>query len=168
MEKAIVKIEQELISAKNAEPLEVRMDNTTFPPLYRIPEETARLALLQIVHAAYQYRGQQADELVEGFLAASLYDELMADREGVGTKYLKMPEIARTLRAACLGIKGELYGINVASLYKNLYEFCVGEGRMLQSEWERLERTRRTQRFDKSIYAAAMKADAKKLAKQLK
>ena len=51
-----------------------------------------------------------------------------------------MEEIRREVTAAALGSRGELYGVNVASLYRVLKDYALGAGHAAQEEAARRRR----------------------------
>lgn len=106
--------------------LDMRRDSKRFPRLNTYPREKAVEELKVIISQAFLYRGQAADPNNVLFITTNLLDELLADYDGIGTKYISMAEISRVVKKSIL--TEEMYGISVASLYKAIRRYCEGEG----------------------------------------
>lgn len=122
-------------TGRSASLLEVRSDAEKYPRLNRYTRDEAVALMSRIVAQAYLYRGQEAEANNIRFIAGALVDELLADQDNVGTKFITFTEIQHVVKQAVL--KGELYGISVASLYKAVYDYAKGEGHLLSKEAER-------------------------------
>lgn len=105
---------------------DMRRDTRRFPRINTLPRERAEEELKVIVSQAFLYRGQDADPNNVSFITTNLMDELLADYDGIGTKYISMAEISRVIKKTIL--TDEMYGISVASLYKAIRKYCEGEG----------------------------------------
>lgn len=106
--------------------VDIRRDPKRFPRLNTYPRERAVEELKVIVSQAFLYRGQDADPNNVLFITTNLLDELLADYDGIGTKFISMAEISRVIKKTIL--TEEMYGISVASLYKAIAKYCKGEG----------------------------------------
>ena len=123
----------------------VRLDPRAYPRLKNLPAEHAVAGLAQIITAALSYTGRQLDVDAVKVMAVALHTELLQDADGIGTANITLDELQWCVRRAVLGFGPELYGINVASLYKVASAYCLGEGRQAQEEANRrhaLERKR--------------------------
>lgn len=106
--------------------MEIRLHPERYPRLKDIPEEQAVTALKQIVVTATMYRGQEIDESKADFTARTLRTELMEETQ-YGAQFVTLEEIRRAVKKAVLE-DADLYGINVASLYKVILNYVKGEG----------------------------------------
>lgn len=114
-----------------ADLLRIRKDAATFPRLRDIPEEVALQELYRLITQAMLYRGQKADESFVRFTAAALLGEMRADFNRCGLPEITLPEIAFAVRRAV--ISEDIYGVNVASLYKALVQYARNDGAKLQA-----------------------------------
>lgn len=110
--------------------LDVRRDAKRFPRLSTIKRDIAVQEMVKIVSNAFMYRGQTTDANNILFIASNLVDELHADYDGLGTKYITLTEIAWIVKKTVLS--DEMYGISVASLYKAIAAYCKGEGHEIE------------------------------------
>ena len=108
----------------------IRANSDYYPRLRDFAPESARGTLAQIVAMAYTYTGRRFDDNELRFVASSLYNELMADNDRCGTANITPQEVAHAIRQAI--IADSLYGVNVASLYKAVRTYCLGEGQDAQ------------------------------------
>ena len=108
-----------------ATPLEMRMDAQRFPRLATISREDAITQMIDVVRAAAIYRNAKMDAQEIAVTAAALVDELNADTR-LGLKFISFAEIRRAVRTAVL--ETEMYGVNVASLYRAIVAYAKGEG----------------------------------------
>jgi hypothetical protein len=108
-----------------ATPVEMRLDPVRFPRLNSIHREDAIRLMTEIVRAACIYRGSKAEASDVVATAAALVDELNADT-AYGLKFISFAEIRRAVRRAVL--ETEMYGVNVASLYRAIVAYAKGEG----------------------------------------
>lgn len=117
--------------------LDIRRDKETYPRLHAMDETEALVKLGVVVGMAAQYRGQQIDPRTSAQMALSLYQELMADPDNHGLRYLTIEEITRVVKRALTGqTQRELYGVNVASLLSVLTDYAKTEGAELQKKVE--------------------------------
>ena len=93
--------------------LEIRMDAKRYPRLHTYPREKAVMEMSKVVTQAFLYKGQAADPTNIQFISCSLVDELQADLDKTGTKYVTFAEISRVVKRAVLC--DDMYGISVAS-----------------------------------------------------
>lgn len=112
--------------------VEIRSNSEMYPRLCRIARPFALRDLAVIISKALLYRGQDAEAEKVSFIASSLYDELMADEQGLGLQYITMEEISRVVRRASLD--KDTFGISVATLYSAICTFAKGEGDAAQRE----------------------------------
>lgn len=136
MEKTIANLSESSATAvitapDNVDLYKIRHDTTAFPRLRDIPEEVATQAIANTVAKALLYRGQRPALDFVRFTAAALRGELMADLGHCGTDDLTLPELAYAIRQAVIA-GDEMYGVNVASLYKAAVRYARGEGMQLQ------------------------------------
>ena len=109
--------------------VEIRADNIRFPRLHSYPPEIAVKSMLFCVIKAYSYFGIDANEEAAGNLAIELYNELMADTEGMRTYNLTFEEILRAIKKAAMGNSVEFYGkVSFHFLYKAIMHYVKGEG----------------------------------------
>lgn len=109
--------------------MEIRADNVRFPRLHAYSHENAIESMLYCVLKAYNLFGIEADRLAAGNLAIELYNELMADTEGLKTYNLSFEEIMRAIKKAAMGGSVEFYGkISFHFLYRAIMHYVKGEG----------------------------------------
>lgn len=119
-------------------PVEIRMDQESFPRLKNIPSEKAVNSLALIVGKAFMYTGRYANDADIAFIATNLYNELLEDERQLGMKEITIEEIWRCIKRSVLGQGSkEMFGISVASLYAIIAEYCKGEGHMASIEASR-------------------------------
>ena len=146
--------------------LDIRKDAKRFPRLHTYSREQAVTEMSKIVSQAFLYKGQVADSTNIQFISCSLVDELQADLDRLGTRFLSFAEISRIVKRAVL--QDEMYGISVASLYKVIVEYVKGEGLKLlqQVKEERLKADQ--EQIRNSIVAPMLQAYAGQLLKNSK
>lgn len=120
--------------------VEIRCDKLRYPRLVRVPRELAEGQIRECIMQAAMLRGQEMAGETLRFTAAALLDELLRDEEGFGLKYITIEEIRREVKAAALGSRGELYGINVSSLYRVLRDYALGAGHEAEETARRCSR----------------------------
>lgn len=113
--------------------VDIRRNSTRYPRLCRIPREEAVPQMAMVVHQAFLYKGHHADPTTIRFIASSLVDELVADNEKVGTKWISMAEIARVVKKAVLTDEN-FVSVSVASLYKVVVGYARGEGSQIERD----------------------------------
>lgn len=133
--------------------VEMRSDANKFPRLSVYTPASAENRLAQIVAMAMTYTGRQFQPGDLRLIARALYSELMRDPDGIGTRNICMEEIGHAVRQAVLG--NDMYGINVASLYKAVRNYCTGEGHDAQQE-ANARRTQQRQQALRQSTAGAM------------
>lgn len=124
--------------------LDIRRNGAKYPRVNAVTPEAATLTIKATILKMVVYTGRQIEDTQVQYMAVNLYDLLMADEEGCGTAYLSFAEIEKVLRKAVFGrAKNEMFGINVASIYRALTDYCIGEGqaaaRILEKEKEKAE-----------------------------
>lgn len=119
-------------------PLTMRKDRERFPHV-RDLGDAALPGIVAIVLRAMIYRGQKANEEDAALTATNLMDELQADRDHLGTDSISLAEVWYAVRKAVLGQRGEMFGVNVATLYRAVTDYIRMEG----SEAERVATTRK-------------------------
>lgn len=107
---------------------EIRSNRETFPRLKDIPEQEACRLLQPILYKAFMIRGQNLPPEAIAFMAQELRTALMQDEDGAGLPNITIEEIRREIRSAALGNRGEMYGLNVASIYQVLVKYAFGAG----------------------------------------
>ena len=146
--------------------LDIRKDAKRFPRLHTYPREQAVTEMSKIVSQAFLYKGQAADPNNIQFISCSLVDELQADLDRLGTRFLSFAEISRIVKRAVL--QDEMYGISVASLYKVIVEYVKGEGLKLQQQVKEERHKADQEQIRNSIVAPMLQAYAGQLLKNSK
>ena len=143
----------------------VRMEPEKFPRLTRYSQPSAVNLIAQVVAMAYTYTGRAYEYTDLRAVATGLHAELMRDPDGVGTKSITIDEIAHAVRAAVLG--DSMYGVNVASLYKAVRAYCVGEGHDAQEAANRRVAAKRQQLLQRSGAGAMLQSYTGEALKQM-
>lgn len=146
--------------------VDIRLHPERYPRLKDIPQEQAVQAFKQIVLSAYMYRGQDIDKDKTDFTARTLYAELM-EEEIYGAKFVTMEEVKRAVKKAVLNDE-ELYGINVASLYKIILNYVRGDGHAADNTAHEIVRAKRKSLAENNAAATMLNVYAGRMAKQLK
>ena len=146
--------------------LDIRKDAKRFPRLHSYTREQAVTEMSKIVSQAFLYKGQAADPTNIQFISCSLVDELQADLDRLGTRFLSFAEISRIVKRAVL--QDEMYGISVASLYKVIAEYVKGEGRRLQQQVKEEQNKVQHEYIKNSVVAPMLQAYAGQLLKNSK
>ena len=146
--------------------LDIRKDAKRFPRLHTYSREQAVTEMSKIVSQAFLYKGQAADPTNIQFISCSLVDELQADLDRLGTRFLSFAEISRIVKRAVL--QDEMYGISVASLYKVIVEYVKGEGLKLQQQVKEEQNKVQHEYIRNSIVAPMLQAYAGQLLKNSK
>lgn len=136
----------------NASPVEMRADAVRFPRINTIPRDEAIAQMAEIVRSAMIYRGMKADATDVAVIAVALVDELLADTR-LGLRYISFAEIRRAVRTAVL--ETEMYGVNVASIYRAIVAYAKGEGQQASDRAALLKKTTGTAAPQVAIDAAA-------------
>ena len=146
--------------------LDIRKDAKRFPRLHSYSREQAVTEMSKIVSQAFLYKGQAADPNNIQFISCSLVDELQADLDRLGTRFLSFAEISRIVKRAVL--QDEMYGISVASLYKVIVEYVKGEGLKLQQQVKEEQNKVQHEYIKNSVVAPMLQAYAGQLLKNSK
>lgn len=146
--------------------LDIRKDAKKFPRLHTYSREQAVTEMSKIVSQAFLYKGQAADPTNIQFISCSLVDELQADLDRLGTRFLSFAEISRIVKRAVL--QDEMYGISVASLYKVIVEYVKGEGLKLQQQVKEEQNKVQHEYIKNSVVAPMLQAYAGQLLKNSK
>ena len=146
--------------------LDIRKDAKRFPRLHTYSREQAVTEMSKIVSQAFLYKGQAADSTNIQFISCSLVDELQADLDRLGTRFLSFAEISRIVKRAVL--QDEMYGISVASLYKVIVEYVKGEGLKLQQQVKEEQNKVQHEYIKNSVVAPMLQAYAGQLLKNSK
>ena len=146
--------------------LDIRKDAKRFPRLHTYSREQAVTEMSKIVSQAFLYKGQVADPTNIQFISCSLVDELQADLDRLGTRFLSFAEISRIVKRAVL--QDEMYGISVASLYKVIVEYVKGEGLKLQQQVKEEQNKVQHEYIKNSVVAPMLQAYAGQLLKNSK
>lgn len=136
--------------------LDIRMDATRFPRLHTYPREHAVLEMSKVVSQAFLYKGQAADPTNIQFISCSLVDELKADLDNMGTKFISFAEISRVVKRAVLC--DDMYGISVASLYKVILDYVKGEGHRISQEARKKKEEQDRDSIKQSVIAPMLQA----------
>lgn len=134
------------ITKHTATLVEIRADQKTYPRISRMTREQAVAGLTIIIQKAAMYRGNKAEATTVAFTAGALYDELMADTFRVGTSNICLEEIDRAVKREVLTNR-DMYGVNVASLYPVIVEYCKKEAHAAQMELNRQIESRQREEF---------------------
>lgn len=145
--------------------LDFRRDEKTYPRLCRMSREQVVLHLSPIVLMAYQYRGNNIDAEGCQYIADALAEELLADNP-YGTKFITIQEIACVVKKAVL--TEEMFGVNVASLYKVIIAYTKGEGHRLQEKVKAERQAERKAALESSPIGAYLQAAAGAMTKTTK
>lgn len=113
---------------------EIRANQQVYPRIMNMQSEVVLQGLTAMLQKAAMLRGQKTDELNIAFTASELMKELMNDEYRVGTANISLMEIWKAIKKAILGMGDKVYGINVASLYRVIVDYCTGEGHAAQRE----------------------------------
>lgn len=144
----------------------VRMDSAKYPRIKAIPAATSVTGIAKIIASALAYTGRQLAEQDVRFMAGSLLQELLQDYDGVGTANITLEELNYCVRRAVLGLGPEMYGINVASIYKIACDYCLNEGRQAQETANNRHRAQRVKALESSAAGAMLTTYAGKMLKE--
>lgn len=144
--------------------VDIRLHPERHPRICRMPTEEAVEGLKKIYCMAVMYRGQDIDPAKADFTARTLLSELLED-DAFGTRNVTLEEIRRAVKKAVL-TDTEVYGINVASLFRIVMNYIKGEGH--QADEQAREIYKRQQRqigtatdTMLAVYAGKMAAHSK-------
>lgn len=138
--------------------VEVRMDSTKYPRIKNLPLSTSVTGIAQIIGSALAYTGRSVAEEDVRFMAAALHAELLQDHDGVGTANITLDELNYCVRRAVLGLGPEMYGINVASIYRIACDYCLNEGRQAQVSANNRRRAEREKALKASAAGAMLQS----------
>jgi hypothetical protein len=155
------------LTTRPATLVEIRSDATRFPRLTFYDPAVLGHALQGIVAQACTLRGQAVTDDSVAFIASTLAEDLLRDEPGIGLCYLTLEEIRREVRAAALGLRGDLYGVNVSSLYKVLYNYTLGAGHQADAEAQKIAKQERLDALHSSALGAALDAGAGALVRNI-
>lgn len=141
--------------------VDMRAKPDVYIRLSKYRPNTAQHRLQGIVAMAYTYTGRDFDRNALALVASALYTELMRDPDGVGTKNICIEEIGYAIRQAVLG--DDMYGINVASLYKAVRNYCTGEGHEAQRQANDRRAAERRAQLKASAVGAMLESYAGKM-----
>lgn len=137
METTLITSKQNPLLPIQATALEMRSDPARFPRINTMNREDAIKEMVDIVLAASIYRGIHIEATDAAATAAALVDELLADKRW-GLPFISFAEIRRAVRTACL--ETEMYGVNVASIYRAIVAYARGEGQSASEQAKTLSR----------------------------
>lgn len=137
---------------------EIRANAKKHPRLCQYSRTEAVARMTQVVLTAYQFRNQSTDEDSILFMANNLVDELAADMDGIGSKYITFEEINRAVKKAILGQGREMFGISFASLYAAITDYIKGEGHRIDRELRDSRRASEQKSLKDSIIAPMLTA----------
>ena len=146
--------------------LDIRKDAKRFPRLHTYSREQAVTEMSKIVSQAFLFKGQVADSTNIQFISCSLVDELQADLDKTGTKYVTFAEISRVVKRAVLC--DDMYGISVASLYRVIIDYVKGEGHRLSLEARKRKEEDDRESIKRSVIAPMLQAYAGQLIRKSK
>lgn len=128
------------LKSQRADLVDIRRDSTTYPRIKNYDTFVLLQEMEGLILMVYQYRGQKPENANEiETMARSLCAELLADDFGDDCKELTIEEIRRALRRAALGKGGEMYGINVRSLYDAIADYRHSD---VENAWSRIKQER--------------------------
>lgn len=159
---------QEIATYNSVSLLDIRRDRVTYPRINKMQPMTAISGLTSIVANAMMYTGRRAEEDDIAFISQGLYRELMLDEMNLGMKHITLQEIGYCVKKAVLGQGNEMYGINVASLYKVVADYCRGEGHELEKQLEHSTLARQEEILKASAVNAMLDQYATKMVKHSK
>ena len=136
--------------------MEIRADNKRYPRLHTYTREQAVHEMSKVVSMVFLYKGQPVDQGNIQFISCSLVDELQADIDKLGTKYLSFAEVSIVVKRAVLS--SEMYGISVASIYKVIIDYVKGEGHKLSQEVSQRRKEEEMESIKQSIIAPMLQA----------
>ena len=146
--------------------LDARSDEKRFPRLHTYTREQAVQKMATIVTKAFLYRGQTAESNNIHFISSTLVEELIADNDRIGSRYITFFEIDRAVKKAVLST--EMYTISVASLYKIISEYIKGEGHRLSQEVRKRREQRELEEMKRASTAPMLQSYAGALLKNTK
>lgn len=106
--------------------VDIRLHPERHPRLCNLPTEQAVEGLKKVYCMAVMYRGQELEAAKADFTARTLLSELL-EEETYGLRNVTLEEIRRAVKKAVL-TDAEVYGINVASLFRIILAYVKGEG----------------------------------------
>lgn len=113
----------DLIDAPSKSLEDIRRDVQAFPRLQTYSQQEAISLMAKMVFMAAAYRGYNVDKEQIAFIASTLYFDLMADEESLGTRHITFDEIGRVFKRA------ELFGMSVKGLYDAILDYIKNEGK---------------------------------------
>jgi hypothetical protein len=119
------------INPAGASLLEMRADAERFPRLCNIPVDQAYAQMIPIITQAFMYKGHHADDTTIKFIATTLVDELLADRQ-YGAGNISIGEIRYVIKRAIL--ETDIPAISVSTLYRVVLDYAKGEGNDLERQ----------------------------------
>lgn len=139
--------------------VEIRLNPEMYPRLLRIAMPEVKRQLAGIIANALLYRGQDAEAEKVAFIANALYDEIMADEQGLGLQCLTLEEIRRVARRTALD--KDTFGISVSTLYSALCAYAKGEGLEAQRQANQIYKSEQKSRAE--VYEPVLTAAAQKI-----
>lgn len=139
--------------------VDIRLDSQRFPRVKNLTGQSAIARLQQVVAMAYAYTGRPAEEMRINMVASALYNELLADKRGIGTGNITIEEVAHAVKDAILNAEGDVY-INIAFLYKSVCEYALGEGHDAQDAANRRRAAERQKALQQSAVGTMLSAYA--------
>lgn len=137
--------------------VDIRLDSQRFPRVKNLAGQSAISRLQQVVAMAYAYTGRPAEEMRINMVASALYNELLADKKGIGTGNITIEEVAHAVKDAILNAEGDVY-INIAFLYKAVCTYALGEGHDAQDAANKRRAAERQQQIAASPVGAMLDA----------
>lgn len=103
----------------------IRADSKRFPRIKAIPSAEVNAGVRDIIQKAFLYKGQNADPAQIEFLAGTLVQELLSEREW-GLPELSLTEIDYVVKKHIL--KDSEFFITIPHIYRALIAYCQNEG----------------------------------------
>lgn len=144
--------------------VDIRLNKAQYPRFSQFDRNGQVINLCKIILVALSYKGQEKTQEQVEQMATLLADEINTDSEGVGLRNITFEEMGHAIRRAVLGLTGEeMYGINVASLYKVLVGYALGEGHQAQEEASRRWKQQQRLALQNSAVGAVIDIASRKL-----
>lgn len=120
------------LEPKGVTALEIRMNSDRFPRIAAIEKGQCTAALARIITAGFLLLGQNPEPAKVKFMASTL-QELFAEEEAWGLKYITVQEVARVVKNAVL-TDSTITTLSPAVIYREMVKYAKGEGALLQKK----------------------------------
>lgn len=140
----------------------VRLDKSRFPRISHMKREDVVAGIANIVTMAFMYKGTSPDTTNVQFIANELTSLLLADEYCIGSKWITLEEIKRSVKKAVLG-GTEMYGISVSNLFKVITDYIKGEGTKVEESIRTDAELRRRRELRDSVVGTMLLSSAGKM-----